>query len=159
MSAEIIRRATVDDWAPVTEFNIAMAAETEHIALLPEVVAAGVMAVLDSPGREFYLVCQVGQLVVASLLITTEWSDWRNGTFWWLQSVYVRPEYRRRGIYRRMYQFVKELARNEPSVCGFRLYVENGNQRAQQIYQTLGMQPTHYMLYEELKPSIKFRNE
>lgn len=156
MHDEVIRRATPGDQAVLVEFNVAMAAETEKLALLPTVVSKGVEAVLNRADREFYLVCEIGEAVVGSLLITTEWSDWRNGDFWWVQSVYVRPEYRRRGIYRRMYGYVKSLADADPNVCGFRLYVEKDNHHAQRIYQSLGMRPTAYLLFEELKPSIQF---
>ncbi|MGN6548264.1 MAG: GNAT family N-acetyltransferase [Aureliella sp.] len=159
MNAEVIRRATLEDVPVLVEFNRAMAAETEHLELLPEVVSAGVQAVFENSMRGFYLICQVDELAVGSLLITTEWSDWRNGNFWWVQSVYVRPAYRRRGIYSRMYRFVKELAESDQSVCGFRLYVEKANHRAQQIYQSLGMRSTPYLMYEELKSSIKFCTE
>lgn len=82
-------------------------------------------------------------------MITKEWSDWRNGLFWWIQSVYVKPEYRRQGIYRRMYRFVKDLAENHPEVCGCRLYVEKENTVAQSTYSALGMTETHYKLFEE----------
>ena len=147
MSAEMIRRATADDWESLAEFNIAMAAETENIALLPEVVAAGVMAVLNSPGREFYLVCQVGDLVVASLLITTEWSDWRNGDWWWIQSVYVPKEHRRKGVFSALYRHVEALAKQTDGVVGLRLFVERENTNAQATYTALGMKDEGYRLF------------
>jgi ribosomal protein S18 acetylase RimI-like enzyme len=90
-------------------------------------------------------------------MVTTEWSDWRNGMFWWIQSVYVRPEYRRQGLYRELYARVKELAEQEPAVCGFRLYVENENVNAQKTYKALGMSETGYKLFEELKDSLEYR--
>lgn len=89
-------------------------------------------------------------------MITTEWSDWRNGVFWWIQSVYVLPDYRRRGIYRRMYQFIQELAANEPNVCGFRLYVEQDNLRAQKTYTAMGMDQSPYRIFEELKSNVNY---
>ena len=90
-------------------------------------------------------------------MITTEWSDWRNGLFWWVQSVYVRPSYRRQGLYRELYARVKELAEQEPSVCGYRLYVERGNEAAQKAYESLGMHETEYKMYEELRQGLTFQ--
>ena len=91
-------------------------------------------------------------------MVTTEWSDWRNGLFWWIQSVYVRPQNRRQGLYRQLYQAVKSLAEQESNVCGFRLYVEHENARAQETYRSLGMEETAYKLFEELKPNTRYRN-
>jgi GNAT superfamily N-acetyltransferase len=145
------------DAAELAEFNINMARETEGIELLPEVIAAGVRAMIDNPQMGFYLVVELDNGIQASLMITTEWSDWRNGMFWWIQSVYVRPGYRRQGLYRELYARVKEMAEQEPSVCGFRLYVERGNHAAQRTYSALGMQETDYKLFEELKPSLEYR--
>jgi GNAT superfamily N-acetyltransferase len=88
-------------------------------------------------------------MVVAGLLITREWSDWRNAWFWWVQSVYVRPTHRGTGLYSRMYEFVKELAAREGNICGFRLYVEKENNRARKVYEKLGMKETYYLMYEE----------
>ena len=85
-------------------------------------------------------------------MITKEWSDWRNGAFWWIQSVYVRPEFRRQGVYRRLYRHVQALAKKDRRVCGFRLYVERENRRAQVTYRALGMEKTRYLVFEELKP-------
>ena len=134
----------------------ALARETEGIELIPEVATAGVKAMIDNPQMGFYLVVELDNGIQASLMVTTEWSDWRNGMFWWIQSVYVRPAYRRQGLYRELYERVKELAEQEPAVCGFRLYVERDNLAAQKTYQSLGMSETDYRLYEERKPSLKF---
>ena len=87
--------------------------------------------------------------MAAGLMVTTEWSDWRNGWFWWIQSVFVRPEHRGGGLYGRMYQFVKDRATEAGDVCGFRLYVEKENERAQRVYEKLGMERTYYLMYEE----------
>ena len=154
-----IRRAEQSDAGTITGFNRAMALETENIQLIPEVIMAGVKAVFENPARGFYIIAEVDSKVVASLMVTTEWSDWRNGLFWWVQSVYVDPAYRRRGIYRRMYIFIKELACNEPNVCGFRLYVERDNDRAQETYSSLGMTQSPYRFFEELKPGIDYYQE
>lgn len=89
-------------------------------------------------------------------MVTTEWSDWRNGNFWWIQSVYVKPEFRQQGIYRAMYEHLKTLARSKKNVCGFRLYVEKDNKTAQHTYQSLGMSETHYLIYEEMQTGIVF---
>jgi ribosomal protein S18 acetylase RimI-like enzyme len=152
----IIRRALSQDAVELAEFNTSIARETEGIELIPEVAAAGVRAMFDNPQMGFYLVVELDNGIQASLMVTTEWSDWRNGMFWWIQSVYVRSAYRRQGLYRELYERVKELAEQEPAVCGFRLYVERDNVTAQKTYQSLGMVETDYKLFEELKPSLKY---
>jgi ribosomal protein S18 acetylase RimI-like enzyme len=144
-----IRKATLQDAEHIVHFNIAMAMETEEKALNEVTVAAGVKALFNQPQAGFYIVAEMDHQVVGSLLITTEWSDWRNGTFWWVQSVYIAPEYRRQGIYRKLYDYVKSIAKNHPNVCGFRLYVEKENFVAQKTYLSLGMQPTQYFMFEE----------
>lgn len=151
-----IRTASEHDAGALIEFNRAMALETEHKQLLPEVISAGVHSMLANPTAGFYLVAEDERRVVGALMVTKEWSDWRNGSFWWIQSVYVRPECRRQGIYRRLYQHVKELAAHDPAVCGFRLYVERENTRAQSTYRGLGMTETRYLVFEELKPGVRF---
>jgi len=151
-----IRLATPADAAVLIEFNAAMALETERKDLLPEVISAGVHGLLGNAAAGFYVVAEKGDRVVGSLLVTKEWSDWRNGSFWWIQSVYVRPEWRRRGVYTRLYRHVQELAAKDPAVCGFRLYVERENSRAQATYRKLGMKETRYQVFEELKPGVRF---
>lgn len=150
------RLAAPGDAAVLAEFNAAMALETEGKHLLPEVIGAGVRSLLGRPGSGFYVVAEDDAKVVGSLLITKEWSDWRNGDFWWIQSVYVRPAWRRQGVYKRLYRHVQELAANDPAVCGFRLYVERENRQAQRTYRALGMNETHYLVFEELKPGVRF---
>jgi ribosomal protein S18 acetylase RimI-like enzyme len=150
-----IRLATPADAAVLIEFNAAMARETEGKDLLPEVVGAGVHSLLANPAAGFYVIAEV-ERVLAALMITKEWSDWRNGSFWWIQSVYVRPEARRQGIYRRLYRHVQEMAAQDPKVCGFRLYVERENRAAQATYGALGMKETRYLVFEELKPGVRF---
>ena len=152
----IIRRALLQDAAELAKFNINMARETEGIELVPEVIGAGVKAMIEDPQMGFYLVVELDNGIQASLMVTTEWSDWRNGLFWWVQSVYVDPQYRRRGIYRRLYEYTKELAAHKPRVCGFRLYVEQDNHNAQKTYVALGMEQSPYRLFEELKPDIDY---
>ena len=145
------------DAEELAEFNSNIARETEGVELIPEVIGAGVRAMIDNPQMGFYLVIELDNGIQASLMVTTEWSDWRNGMFWWIQSVYVRPAYRRQGLYRELYARVKEMAEQEPAVCGFRLYVERDNVNAQNTYQSLGMSETDYKMYEELKPSLEYR--
>lgn len=152
----LIRRGEICDADAIAAFNIAMARETEGKDLLPEVIAAGVRGLIGNSSLGYYLVAESGDRIVASLLVTTEWSDWRNGVFWWIQSVYVRPEWRRKGIYSRLYEFVKTAAAADAAVCGFRLYVEKENRAAQKTYHSLGMRETEYRMYEELKPGIRY---
>ncbi len=150
MTAPIqVRLATPVDVPEIVAFNQAMALETEDKVLADGVVSAGVCRVFTEPALGFYLVAEEAETVIGTLMVTKEWSDWRNGVFWWIQSVYVTRECRKRGVYRAMYAFVKTLADKTPEVCGFRLYVEKHNLRAQKTYQTLGMEETHYQMYEE----------
>ena len=128
-----------------------MALETEGIEVSKDKITNGVVNLMNSPGLGFYLVAECDGKITGSLMITTEWSDWRNGLFWWIQSVYVLPEYRRMGIYRAMYEHVKQLAQEKPDICGFRLYVERNNKIAQTTYENLGMEETYYLLFEEIK--------
>jgi ribosomal protein S18 acetylase RimI-like enzyme len=151
-----IRRAHAADADVIAAFNIAMAHETEGKRLLPEVVGRGVRRLLAEPALGFYLVAQAQGEVVAALMVTTEWSDWRNGRFWWLQSVYVRPAWRRRGVFRALYAQVADAAAREPDVCGFRLYVERDNAAAQATYRSLGMHETDYLLLEALRPGVVY---
>lgn len=145
----ILRKAQTIDIATIAEFNQAMALETEGKNLSAERLLSGVTAVFDDPKKGFYIVAEFDATLAGCLLVTREWSDWRNSWFWWIQSVYVRPEYRGRGLYSNMYQFVKTLAAAEADVCGFRLYVERENRRARFVYEKLGMQESNYVMYEE----------
>lgn len=145
-----IRPAVDRDAEPLVAFNRAMARETEGLDLSIETVSAGVAALLKQPQYGFYLVAEINGMVVGGLMVTYEWSDWRDGLFWWLQSVYVVPEHRGKGIYKRLYAEVKRRATEQGNVCGFRLYVERDNQRAQQTYHALGMTETRYTVFEEL---------
>jgi ribosomal protein S18 acetylase RimI-like enzyme len=143
-----VREATAGDLETLVAFNAAMARETEHRDLDLEVLRAGVRNLLVDPSRGVYLVLEEAGRVLAALMLTREWSDWRNGEFWWIQSVYVRPEARRRGCYRRLYEVVRARAADAPGVCGLRLYVERDNAVAQRTYAALGMSETAYLLYE-----------
>lgn len=151
-----IRPARRADAAAIAGFNTAMAKETEGKELIPEVIGAGVAKLLETPALGFYLVAEAAGKPIACLLITNEWSDWRNGLFWWIQSVYVVTEWRRKGVYRTLYDHVREMAKSEPGVCGFRLYVEKDNAAGHRTYSSLGMELTHYQIYEELRPGVKY---
>ena len=151
-----IRRGLPGDRDALVAFNLAMARETEGRELDRETVKAGVTAVFQSKDggldRGFYLVATSpggpDSKIVGGLLITYEWSDWRNGVIWWIQSVYVEPGWRRRGIYRRLYEAVKADALERGGVAGIRLYVEQGNSAAHATYESLGMNLARYDMYE-----------
>jgi ribosomal protein S18 acetylase RimI-like enzyme len=145
----VIRKAVPSDAESLIQFNIAMALETEQKKLKKDQIEAGVKGLFDKPQYGFYMVAEAEGSVIASLMITYEWSDWRNGLFWWIQSVYVLPEFRRKAVYRSMYQEILKLAEKEPEICGCRLYVERENSVAQKTYTSLGMSETQYKLYEE----------
>ena len=130
------------------ESNIAMALETEGLALDPDVVRPGVAAVLADGSLGFYLLAEIDGRPAGQLMVTYEWSDWRNGLFWWIQSVYVRPQFRRLGVYRALHRHVAEAAQAAGGVCGLRLYVEQENTIAQQVYESLEMHRTRYQMYE-----------
>ena len=144
-----VRNAVRSDIGKIVQFNMLMAEETEDKKLDKEVLTAGVNAVFDDASRGCYLVAEIEGEVVGSLLITFEWSDWRNGVFWWVQSVYVSAEYRRQGVFREMYKEVRKRAVDTKGVCGCRLYVERDNSRAQSTYITLGFEKTPYILFED----------
>ena len=150
MSAEpAIRLATPADRDVLVGFARAMALETERLELDLETVRAGVAALLADPARGRVFVIDVDGAPAATLMITYEWSDWRNGFFWWIQSVYVAPAHRRRGLYRMLHEHVRDLAARTDGVYGLRLYVEHENRNAQATYRRMGMDETHYRLYEQ----------
>lgn len=143
-----IRQAKVSDAPAIAEFNLRLAEETEALRLESAVVAAGVTALLQDPAKGLYFVAEADGEVVGQLMITYEWSDWRNGNLWWIQSVYVRPDFRRHGIFRRLYDHLQALARRRGGVRALRLYVHGDNARAAQSYQRLGMSRTRYEVFE-----------
>ncbi|HLI16714.1 MAG TPA: GNAT family N-acetyltransferase [Rhodanobacteraceae bacterium] len=142
----IIRTAKPEDVPFLVECNAAMAHETEHKALDRDVLTRGTRAVFDDPKRGFYLVAERGDEAVGCLLITYEWSDWRNGDWWWFQSVYVVPRARRLGVFRALHAEVERRARAAGAI-GLRLYVERDNARAQQTYRSLGMEEEPYRMW------------
>ena len=145
-----IRLATRDDARYFVEFNQAMAFETEGKTLDENVVDAAVNAVFDDPNKGFYIVAEDVDTVVGGLMITFEYSDWRNAWFWWIQSVFIRNEARGKRIYSQLYEFVKVLAKEDGNVYGIRLYVETENLHAQRVYEKVGMEQSHYIMYHEM---------
>ena len=143
-----IRVGEVVDGTTIAEFNAAMALESESVELDREVVMAGVQAALSDPDKAFYLLASVDGDPAGQLMVTYEWSDWRNGWIWWVQSVYVKPEYRRQGVYRRLYRRLEEMAAKRGDVRGIRLYVIRENTVAKRTYESLGMHHSEYDLYE-----------
>jgi ribosomal protein S18 acetylase RimI-like enzyme len=143
-----IRKATPEDAEFLVRGNASMALETEHLSLDLDRLRDGVHALFEDASRGVYYIAEIGGRRAGQMMITSEWSDWRNGNFWWIQSVYVLPEYRGRGVFRALYRHVENLAKAGPGVCGLRLYVENGNTRAQQTYERVGMKRTVYEMYE-----------
>jgi len=147
----MVREAVKADAWTIAGFQLAMASETEQLMLDPEVVEKGVAAVFEDPGKGRYYVTELNGEVIGSLMTTYEWSDWRNGTVLWIQSVYVLPQYRRKGVYRKMYSFLQEMVQADPHLRGIRLYVDKSNTRAQSTYWELGMNAEHYQTFEWMK--------
>jgi len=147
----IVRKATLTDIDSIVDFQIKMASETEGIELDKPTVKLGVSAVIDDNSKGQYYVAEINNKVISSLLTTFEWSDWRNGTILWIQSVYVLQEFRRKGVYRNMYAHIKNLVLENNNLNGIRLYADKSNLPAQKTYRTLGMSPDHYVTFEWLK--------
>lgn len=149
----LIRQAQWDDVDAIVAFNAAMAQETENRQLDLGRLREGVRALLASPEHGFYLVAENpeigGHRLAGQVMITFEWSDWRNGVFWWIQSVYVAPSHRRRGIFRALQNHIVEKAKADPRVCGLRLYVEKNNYHAQTVYERLGIARSRYTVFEQ----------
>lgn len=137
-----------EDIEAIAQFQVDMAAESEGTTLDYEKVLKGLSAVMDDSAKGTYIIAKKDNKAIASLMLTKEWSDWNNGWYWWIQSVYVAPEYRQSGVYKAMYAYVKELAKTQ-NVPQVRLYVDKTNTRAQKVYSNLGMHESHYLMYEE----------
>ena len=146
----LIRKAKPEDAPVIIDFQQKMAWETEKMTLTADIVTKGVYAVFSNPFNGQYWVAEDSGKVIASLLITSEWSDWRNTNLWWFQSVYVLPSHRRTGIFRSMYQHIRNEA-DKLGIAGLRLYVEINNSSAQKTYESLGMKCEHYAMYEWMK--------
>jgi len=147
-SKAAIRCSTVEDAETIKAFNLALALESEGLRLDPERVAEGVRVGLADAGKARYFLAELGGGVVGQLMVTSEWSDWRNAYFWWIQSVFVAPGFRSRGVFRALYGHVDTLARSQDDTCGLRLYVHHDNQSAIEVYRKLGMAITAYKLCE-----------
>lgn len=147
----IVRKATLKDIDSIVDFQLQMANETEGIELDRPTVTLGVSAVIKDNSKGQYYVAEIDSKVISSLLTTFEWSDWRNGTILWIQSVYVLQEFRRKGVYRNMYAHIKNLVLENDNLNGIRLYADKSNLPAQKTYKTLGMSPDHYVTFEWLK--------
>lgn len=142
-----VRQATRNDTDVIVHFNSEMAYETENIILLQQKLTDGVTAVFEDSTKGFYIVAECDGTVVGQAMITYEWSDWRNAVVWWIQSVYILPDYRKIGVFRSIFEQIKLLAR-ESNACGLRLYVDRSNIIAKKAYKNLGMEESHYDLYE-----------
>lgn len=145
-----IRAATRDDWETIAEFNLKLAQETEPHSLDPQTVRAGVKALLADDRKGRYFVATVEGRIIGQLMHTWEFSDWRNGDVWWLQSVYVDAEFRRQGVFASLKRHLEELAEADPNVVGLRLYVERDNGHAQATYRKLGFESTGYLVMERM---------
>lgn len=144
----MIRVATINDADTIIKNNIDLAKETENLDLNYNIVSKGVNNLIRDPSKGSYFVYELNNKVVGQLMITYEWSDWRNSFFVWIQSVYVIPEFRGQGIYKALYNYVNKFT-SEHNYCGIRLYVEKMNHQAQEVYQKLGMSESYYLLYEQ----------
>ncbi|MCG8433555.1 MAG: GNAT family N-acetyltransferase [Gammaproteobacteria bacterium] len=143
-----IRKAETDDCATIVEFNSALAEETESKKLNETTLQAGVNAVLADSAKGAYFLAEINGKIVGQTMVTLEWSDWRNGVFWWIQSVYVAPAHRGDGVFGELYRHIYEQAINDPDVCGLRLYVDLHNQHAADVYRALGMHDSSYKMLE-----------
>ena len=148
MSDVSVRPATSDDCPTIVEFNCRLALETEDHELDPDAVRAGVQTLLADESKGRYFVACAADRIVGQVMHTREWSDWRNGDIWWLQSVYVIPEFRGRGVFRTLFGHLRDQSESDPNVVGLRLYVENGNTHAQNTYQKLGMHAAGYLVMQ-----------
>jgi GNAT superfamily N-acetyltransferase len=145
------REATPDDAGSIVDFQLAMARETENLELDREILSRGVAAVFaDATLGRYFVATEEGD-VIGSLLVTYEWSDWRNGMVWWIQSVYVVPSFRRRGVYAGLYGHVRSFVESDALIRGIRLYVDERNKAAQEVYGRLGMNGEHYRVFEWMK--------
>jgi GNAT superfamily N-acetyltransferase len=147
-----VRLARPEDVAAIVSFSAAMALETEGRRLNPDRLHDGTVTLIQSPDRGFFMVAELEQAndrqLLGQLMITYEWSDWRNGAFWWIQSVYVDPAWRRQGVFRRMHETVMATAKTSQNICGVRLYVEESNGAAQAVYRKVGLTPSSYAIFE-----------
>ena len=144
----IIRKASDNDIDTIVTFNYLIAKETEAILLDKNIVKLGVESVFTDPSKAQYWVAENNNEIIGQLMITYEWSDWRNGDMWWIQSVYVTENFRRRGVFSSLYKHIEHMAKENPGCCGIRLYIEKHNERAQKTYLSLGMNDSGYDVME-----------
>jgi len=147
----IITPADENDLSHMVDFQLKMALETEDLKLDREVLSRGVKSALTDKTKALYFIARKDNRPVGMLMITTEWSDWRDGWVWWIQSVYVIPEMRKEGVFGALYSYVKELVISKPDVMGIRLYVDKRNTKAQRVYEAVGMTGEHYSTFEWMK--------
>ncbi|MFW5757288.1 MAG: GNAT family N-acetyltransferase [Bacteroidota bacterium] len=143
-----ISKATLQHIHDIATFQVAMAKETENLNLQQDVVEKGVKYFFDHPETGFYLLACYNEKVVGSLLLQYEWSEWRNAKIIWVHSVFIQPQFRGKGIYKKMYHKVQEIAFQNPEIAGIRLYVDKTNAVAKKVYEKMGMSARHYDLYE-----------
>jgi len=146
-----VKEASPEDKEMIIGFQIDMAWETEKVKLDENTIRLGVQNVFKNPNLGRYYVAKANNLIVASLLITYEWSDWRNSIVLWIQSVYVIPKYRKRGVFRKMYENIKQQVERDNEITGIRLYMVHNNRNADHVYEKLGMDGNRYRLFEWLK--------
>jgi GNAT superfamily N-acetyltransferase len=144
-----IRRAAMHDASVIADFNVRLALESEDLKLEPKTVLRGVQAMLEDPAKGIYFVAEDGGQLMGQLMITYEWSDWRNGNMWWIQSVFVKPEFRGRGVFKALFDHVERLARKNPEVYALRLYMDDRNEPARRAYEKIGMTQTHYVVFDK----------
>ncbi|NNC77803.1 MAG: GNAT family N-acetyltransferase [Woeseiaceae bacterium] len=146
----IVRDANPADCRQIADYNCRLAAESEGLTLDTETIRKGVQSLLNDSSKGRYWLAVDADRIVGQIMVTYEWSDWRNGVLWWVQSVYVHADYRRKGVFTTLYRHVESIAREEPEVAGIRLYVEHENTRAQETYRTLGMSMTTYQVMQSI---------
>lgn len=149
-----VRKAKPGDENVIVDFQVRMAKETEQVDLNRDTVIKGVNSVFNDPGKGIYFVAESENKKIASLMVTFEWSDWHNGNVYWIHSVYVLPEFRKKGVFRKMYLHLKNLVQQNKNLRGLRLYVDSINTNAQKVYETLGMDGEHYRMFEWMKKKV-----
>ena len=146
-----IRPSRYSEIDAIADFQIRLAQETENIVLDKQLVSTGIEALFADPAKGIYYVAEFQDEIIGCFLITYEWSDWRNGMVWWLQSVYVAESVRKQGVFKKVYEYLIDTISSDPTIIGLRLYVDKSNTRAQKVYQSLGMNGDHYTVFEWMK--------
>jgi len=146
-----IREAKEKDISILIDFQQRLANESEGVKLDGTILHAGLQAMFDDPAKGIYYVVEDGEEIIGCHLITYEWSDWRNGLIWWLQSVYVKESHRKKGIFKMMYDNILRIIKADSNLIGLRLYVDKTNARAIKVYESMGMDGSHYTVFEWMK--------